>query len=84
MDGFGEKSYNNLIDKYQSVASSIDVDLSKIDSTIIGYPKLMLIYYDAVDFNQFLTNIMMPSVSLLADTTAEQEAAKDALSKVAR
>lgn len=69
-------NYNNLIDKYQSVASSIDVDLSKIDSTIIGYPKLMLIYYDTVDFNQFLTNIMMPSVSLLADTTAEQEAAK--------
>ena len=69
-------NYNNLIDKYQSAASSIDVDLRKIDSTIIGYPKLMLIYYDTVDFNQFLTNIMMPSVSLLADTTAEQEAAK--------
>lgn len=69
-------NYNNLIDKYQSAASSIDVDLRKIDSTIIGYPTLMLIYYDTVDFNQFLTNIMMPSVSLLADTTAEQEAAK--------
>lgn len=69
-------NYNNLIDKYQSAASSIDVCLNKIDSTIIGYPKLMLIYYDTVDFNQFLTNIMMPSVSLLADTTAEQEAAK--------
>lgn len=69
-------SYNQLVLKYGDIASEIDINLNTIPDTIKGYPDLMLYYYDTIDFQLFLKDGMMPSVSLLSETTAEKEVKK--------
>lgn len=69
-------SYNGLISTYGSLASEIDIDLNAIKSSIAGYPELMLYFYDTIDLQLFLRDTMIPSSSLLSNTTAQQEAGK--------
>ena len=69
-------AYNQLIIKYGTIASDINIELKKIDPIIFGYPDLMLYYYDTIDLALFLRDTMMPSASILPDTTAAHEAEK--------
>lgn len=70
-------SYNSLLAKYRSMFSDSDsIDIpSDIPYEIVGYSNLMLAYYDTIDFELFLRNRLMPTVSLEA-TTAQKEAAR--------
>lgn len=64
--------YNNLIEKYKPY----NEDLVKIeDPNIVGYPNLMNIIYDVIDFNAFLQTSLMPIDDTVDDTTAEKQAA---------
>lgn len=79
-------NYNDLVDKYSEQADAIDVTLSKISSSITGYPTLMQAYYDTIDFELFLESGLMPSLASLVKITAANEAGKltsSALSPVA-
>lgn len=77
--------YNNLVEKYNKLieASSsgendkfeVDEKLSTIPTSIVGYQKLMNIYYDTIDFNLYLKSSLMPTAKL-SDTDAKKEAAK--------
>lgn len=71
-----QTNYNNLVDKYGDIANGLNQTYTKVDSSIIGYPNLIVTYYNTIDFGLFLENGMMPSSSILTDTTAEIEAAK--------
>lgn len=62
--------YNAIVQKYMSVYDS----LSKVILPIVSYPKLVNYYYDAVDFENYLQNVLMPSSSL-SDTSAAEQAA---------
>lgn len=50
--------YNDLIKKY----SSYDDSLNKIENPLIGYPKLMKVYFDTIDMVMFLKNELMPNI----------------------
>lgn len=69
-------NYNNLIDKYKSAANELDYTYTKLPDSVSGYPNLIVAYYNAIDFGLFLSNTMMPSSFIFADTTAEIEAKK--------
>lgn len=69
-------NYNNLIDKYKSAANELDYTYTKLSDSVSGYPNLIVAYYNAIDFGLFLSNTMMPSSFIFADTTAEIEAKK--------
>lgn len=69
--------YNELLAKYRKMfpdTTSVDIP-SDIPSEIVGYPNLMLAYYDTIDFELFLTSKLMPTVSL-TPTTAQKEVKK--------
>ena len=65
------QQYNQIVNKYSSYRS----DLLPIPSSIVGYPALMNIYYDAIDLEGFLDHVLMPTV-IISDTTAATECAK--------
>ncbi|MCI8319294.1 MAG: hypothetical protein HFG96_12475 [Lachnospiraceae bacterium] len=64
------ESYNALIEKYQSNRDS----LCKISSPVIGYPSLIRILYETIDFEWFLSDSFMPAPSM-SNTSAAQQAA---------
>nr|DAG55806.1 MAG TPA: hypothetical protein [Caudoviricetes sp.] len=69
--------YNVLLAKYRAMfpnTTSVDIP-SDIPSEIVGYPNLMLAYYDTIDFELFLRSKLMPTVSL-TPTTAQKEVKK--------
>lgn len=61
--------YNSLINKYKSFNKA----LSPIITPIIGFSKIMEIYYDVIDFYSYLYNSLMPNVEI-EKTTAENQA----------
>lgn len=63
-------SYNALIEKYQSNRDT----LCKISSPVIGYPSLIHILYETIDFEWFLSDSFMPAPSM-SNTSAAQQAA---------
>lgn len=52
--------YNEIAETYKKYNNEIKT----ISSPVKGYPALMQIYYDTVDFQLFLTSELMPSVEL--------------------
>ena len=65
------QQYNEIISKYSSYRD----DLTPIPESVLGYPALMQIYYDTIDLEKFLDNVLMPTVET-ASTTAALEGAK--------
>lgn len=63
--------YNAVVEKYYQYDSGIHTT----NSSLIGYPALMNLYYDTIDLDLFLSHSMMPS-PVLSGTTATQQAAK--------
>ena len=60
--------YNAVVAKYYAY----NKNLKPIESTIVGYPNLMNVYYDAIDLVLLLESGLMPSVEM-SDTTAEKQ-----------
>ena len=52
-------SYNAIIKKY----IKYDDTLTEITNPLVGYPKLMQVYFDTIDMVQFLRNKLMPTIS---------------------
>lgn len=53
-------NYNALVNKYKTYEESLkDIE---IKNPIVGYPKLMRIYFDTIDMVQLLRNKLMPPV----------------------
>lgn len=53
-------NYNALVNKYKTYEESLKD--TEIKNPIIGYPKLMRIYFDTIDMVQLLRNKLMPPV----------------------
>lgn len=62
-------AYNNLITKYLSY----DSNLESMPTSFVGYSSLMNGIYNAIDFELFLNDSLMPSV-VISDTTATEQA----------
>lgn len=62
--------YNSLINKYKS----FNKVLTPIITPITGFPKIMEIYYDVIDFHSYLYNSLMPNVEI-EKITADSQAA---------
>lgn len=62
--------YNSLINKYKP----FNRELSPIITPIIGFPKIMEIYYDVIDFQSYLYSSLMPNVEI-EQKTADKQAA---------
>lgn len=69
--------YNALVDKY----SSLNEDLQKIETPIIGYSSLMNAYYNTIDLALYLKSGLMPSVKM-SETNAEEQVALLATSSI--
>lgn len=61
--------YNSLISKY----SKYDESLLPISTPIIGYPNLMKVYFDTIDFALLLKSKLMPNIER-PELTAENQA----------
>lgn len=61
-------AYNLLIEKY----SVYHDDLEPVSATITGFPALMKVYYDTIDFGNYLDSELMPSVEI-SEVTAQQQ-----------
>lgn len=53
-------NYNALVNKYKTYEESLKD--TEIKNPIIGYPKLMRIYFDTIDMVQLLRNKLMPPI----------------------
>ena len=53
-------NYNALVNKYKTYEENLKD--TEIKNTIVGYPKLMRIYFDTIDMVQLLRNKLMPPV----------------------
>ena len=53
-------NYNGLVNKYKTYEESLKN--TEIKNPIIGYPKLMRVYFDTIDMVQLLRNKLMPPV----------------------
>ena len=53
-------NYNALVNKYKTYEESLKD--TEIKNPIVGYPKLMRIYFDTIDIVQLLRNKLMPPV----------------------
>lgn len=53
-------NYNALVNKYKTYEESLKD--TEIKNPIVGYPKLMRIYFDTIDMVQLLRNKLMPPV----------------------
>lgn len=60
--------YNTLINKYKV----FNKELTPIITPIIGFPKIMEIYYDVIDFHSYLYNSLMPNVEIEKKTAEKQ------------
>lgn len=65
------QKYNALVDKYKIYRD----DLQHIPDTIVGYSALMNAFYDAIDFEFYLNDELMPDASMQS-TDAGKEVAK--------
>lgn len=54
-------NYNALVNKYKTYEE--DLKDTEIKNPIVGYPKLMRIYFDTIDMVQLLRNKLMPPVN---------------------
>ena len=63
--------YNALVEKYRTY----NKELPKLNSSIVGYANLINAIYDAIDFDGYLRDTLMPDAKL-SDTSAELELAK--------
>lgn len=63
--------YNNIVNKYKNNNNSLII----IPSQIKGYPALMTSYYNIIEAELYLKNVMMPS-SDINETTAADEVKK--------
>lgn len=68
------EKYNETVQKYNEYRQEDEEFSEIVDGNIIGYPALMNVLYDIIDFNQYLESGLMPGDT--AKATAEQEAAK--------
>ena len=62
--------YNALVNKYKS----LNEDLQPITPPVIGYPSLMKILYETIDFRLYLNDGLLPSISIAEKTAATQAA----------
>lgn len=53
-------NYNTLVNKYKTYEESLKD--TEIKNPIVGYPKLMRIYFDTIDMVQLLRNKLMPPI----------------------
>lgn len=53
-------NYNSLVNKYKTYEESLKD--TEIKNPIVGYPKLMRIYFDTIDMVQLLRNKLLPPV----------------------
>jgi hypothetical protein len=53
-------NYNALVNKYKTYEENLED--TEIKNPIVGYPKLMRIYFDTIDMVQLLRNKLMPPV----------------------
>lgn len=53
-------NYNALVNKYKTYEESLKD--TEIKNPIVGYPKLMRVYFDTIDMVQLLRNKLMPPV----------------------
>lgn len=53
-------NYNALVNKYKTYEESLKD--TEIKNPIVGYPKLMRIYFDTIDMVQLLKNKLMPPI----------------------
>lgn len=53
-------NYNSLVNKYKTYEENLKD--TEIKNPIVGYPKLMRIYFDTIDMVQLLRNKLMPPV----------------------
>lgn len=60
--------YNTLVSKY----NSDEFLIAQVSSPVVGYPALMNVYYDTIDFELYLRHTMMPYPTLPNTTAAEQ------------
>lgn len=60
--------YNALVNKYKIY----DESLEPIVTPITGYPALMNVYYNTIDFHSYLYNSLMPSVDISGSTAKDQ------------
>lgn len=64
--------YNSLVEKYKNVFPK----LSTIKQSVLGYSKMIELYYDTINFETFLRRTMMPSTTIDSNTTAAKELEK--------
>ena len=64
----GVSQYNDLINKYKS----LNKDLQPIILPVIGYPSLMKIIYEIIDFRLYLNDGLLPSISTDKKTAETQ------------
>lgn len=64
-------SYNQLIEKYSQYTSAY----TPIAAPIVGYAKIMEIYYNTIDFYYYLNNGLMPTINM-SETNAQTEGNK--------
>lgn len=60
--------YNLLVAKYQSFKEDLQTAVTPIE----GFPSLVSLYYDTIDFGLFLENVLMPAVTPTTTTAAAQ------------
>lgn len=62
------QKYNDLINKYKSSDSS----LQEVSLPVVGYEKIIELYYNTIDFYGYLKNVYMPSPQFNDTSAAEQ------------
>lgn len=69
------EQYNNIVSKYSGAPYNCD-DLEKIVLPIKGYPAIVNAYYNALDMEMFLDAVLMPSIDISYDTSAQDQESK--------
>lgn len=62
------EQYNALVDKYSVYTN----ELTHIEGNIVGYPALMNTFYNAIDFNLYLTHKLMPNITPITTSASER------------
>ena len=73
---FYAKQYNDqYANNYNGEQEDYEAPVELIEKPVNGYPELMDVYYNTVDFELYLRNVLMPSVEI-SDTSAADQLAK--------
>lgn len=75
--GSNVSTYNSLVSAYGQSES-----YSAIPSSVIGFPKLIEIYYDTINFYLYLHDEMMPEIELECDGLDTEYSASDSTVKI--